>query len=126
MKIKIIRTIIILLLFGTFVLIFNFSNQDAKKSSGISKKVSKTVVNIVNKNDSEKTKIQKTKKTEPVIRKLAHFSIYMVVGFLMMGLMHTYKFKTKNKIIISLSVGFIYACSDEIHQLFISRKKRRI
>lgn len=123
MKINIIRTIIILLLLGTLTVIFNFSNQDAEKSSSVSREFSKTVVNIVNKKDSKQIKEQKIKKTEPVIRKLAHFSIYMVVGFLMMCLMYTYKIQTKNKIIISLIVGFVYACSDEIHQLFIARKK---
>ena len=57
---------------------------------------------------------------EPRIRKLAHFSIYTVVGFLLMTLCFTYKISINKKIIISLIIGFIYACSDELHQTFVA------
>ncbi|MBR3002618.1 MAG: VanZ family protein [Clostridia bacterium] len=125
MKINVLRGILIILLFGTFYLIFGFSSQNATESSGISTEVSKTIVEITNKNISEKVKMQKVKDVEPVIRKLAHFSIYTVVGILLMALACTYKISVKNKVIISIIIGFIYACSDEIHQTFVSRKKRR-
>ena len=124
MKINILRTILIILLLGTFNIIFNFSNQDAPKSSSISTEVSKAIINITNKKDSEVNKLIKAKNIEPVIRKLAHFSIYTVVGFLLMALASTYNLSNKKSVIISLIIGFIYACSDEIHQMFISRKKR--
>ena len=119
MKINIIRGILILLLAGTFCLIFGFSNQDAKKSSGISKRVSETIVSITRKNESTEEKNKIVKLIEPRIRKLAHFSIYTLVGFLLMCLCFTYKISVNKKIIISLILGFIYACSDEIHQTFV-------
>ena len=59
------------------------------------------------------------KKVEHVVRKLAHFSIYTVIGFLLMSLMSTYKIKQKNRICISAIIGLLYAISDEIHQAFI-------
>ena len=125
MKINIIRSILVILLFGTFYLIFGFSSQNATESSGVSKQVSKTIVEITNKNISEEKKIKKVENIEPGIRKLAHFSIYTVVGFLLMSLAYTYKIDFKKKVVISVVVGFVYACSDEIHQTFVSRKKRR-
>lgn len=119
MKLNIIRGILIILLAGTFFLIFGFSSQNAEKSSGISKKVSETIVEITNKDKPIQEKNILIKYIEPRIRKLAHFSIYTVVGFLLMTLCFTYKISINKKIIISLIIGFIYACSDEIHQTFV-------
>lgn len=119
MKLNIIRSIIILLLFGTFFLIFGFSNQNAEESSSLSRKVSEVIVNIFNKNISQEQKIQMIDNMQHIVRKLAHFSIYTLVGFLLMLLMLTYKISIEKRFIISMILGFIYACSDEIHQLFI-------
>ncbi len=119
MKLNIIRGILIILLAGTFYIIFGFSSQNATQSSGISKKVSETIVEITNKNKPTQEKNEIIKFLEPRIRKLAHFSIYTVVGFLLMTLCFTYKISINKKIIISLIFGFIYACSDELHQTFV-------
>lgn len=120
MKLNIIRGILIILLAGTFYIIFGFSSQNATQSSGISKKVSETIVEITNKNKPIQEKNKIVKFLEPRIRKLAHFSIYTVVGFLLMTLCFTYKISINKKIIISLIIGFIYACSDELHQTFVA------
>ena len=125
MKINILRGVLILLLLCTFWLIFNFSSQDSKKSSSVSKEVSKNIVNTFHKKDSENSKAQRIKQLEPIIRKCAHFSIYMVVGILLICLFNTYNLDNKKKIIICITIGFAYACSDEIHQMFVSRQKRR-
>ena len=119
MKLNIIRGVLILLLMGTFYIIFGFSSQNAEESSGISKKVSETIVEITNKEKPTQEKNTMVKYLEPRIRKLAHFSIYTVVGFLLMNLCFTYKISINKKIIISLILGFIYACSDELHQTFV-------
>ena len=37
-----------------------------------------------------------------------------------MNLFFTYKISINKKIIISLILGFVYACSDEIHQTFVA------
>jgi len=120
MKLNIIRGILIVLLTGTFYIIFGFSSQNATQSSGISKKVSETIVEITNKDKPTQEKNKIVKFLEPRIRKLAHFSIYTVVGFLLMTLCFTYKISINKKIIISLIIGFIYACSDELHQTFVA------
>ena len=119
MKLNIIRGILILMLAGIFYIIFGFSSQNAEESSGISKKVSESIVEITNKDKPIQEKNKIVKFLEPRIRKLAHFSIYTVVGFLLMSLCFTYKISINKKIIISLILGFIYACSDELHQTFV-------
>lgn len=120
MKLNIIRTILIILLLGTFYIIFGFSSQTGEDSGKISTKISKFIINIVNKEKiNDETTVHAV---EVVVRKLAHFSIYMVVGCLLMGLCCTYNLTTKQKFMISVIIGFLYACSDEIHQLFVSER----
>ena len=108
MKINIIRGILILLLAGTFFLIFGFSSQNATESSGISKKVSEAIVEITNKNDTVQEKNKIVKMLEPIIRKLAHFSIYTVVGFLLMTLCFTYKIDINKAFLLEFALVILY------------------
>ena len=55
----------------------------------------------------------------PIIRKLAHFSIYALVGVWIMAFMSTFDIKLYKKWIISMLVGVLYAASDEFHQSFV-------
>ena len=127
-KTNIKRAILIILLILTFFQIFRFSNQNGEKSSGISRKITTAVTKNVKKTQElDKNKQEEVLgKIEKVIRKLAHFSIYMVVGILMMLLMNTYKIKQFDRIAISLITGIVYASSDEIHQFFIPGRSAMI
>lgn len=124
--INLIRFVIIILLIGTFCIIFGFSNQNGQESTKMSSRFSRKVIDVTSKNISKEEKTKKTFRIEPIVRKLAHFSIYLIVGILLMGLSCTYKLNVKNKFIICLLIGFIYACSDEIHQLFINERSGQI
>lgn len=118
---NIIRVILIVLLIATFVRIFCFSSQDGEESSAVSRKVTTAVIQNVKKiQDLEyKERELALDKIETVIRKLAHFSIYTLVGILMMALMSTYDISKRKQIIVSILVGMMYASSDEIHQYFV-------
>ena len=118
---NIIRVILIVLLIATFVRIFCFSSQDGEKSSSVSRKVTTAVTQNVKKiQDMDSKERELTlNKIEHVIRKIAHFSIYTLVGILMMALMSTYDISKNKQILVSILVGIIYATSDEIHQYFI-------
>ena len=121
MKLNIIRGILITALIAIFVTIFGFSNQNAETSSGLSQKVANFVVEIVPsiKNMPEQEKEKVVDRIESVVRKIAHYSIYTLVGILLMSLMSTYKIKELDRIAVSLIVGVIYASTDEIHQVFV-------
>ena len=82
MKINILRTILVLLLIGTFAIIFGFSSQNGEKSGSISEKVTKWIINTnpFTKNLSDEEKQIEVEKMHTIVRKLAHFSIYTVVG----------------------------------------------
>ena len=121
MKLNIIRGILITALIAIFVTIFGFSNQNSETSAGLSQKVTNFVVEFVPsiKNMPEKEKEQAEYIIEKVIRKIAHYSIYTLVGILLMALMSTYKIKELDRIAISMIIGVIYAATDEIHQAFV-------
>lgn len=121
MKKNILRIILILLLLGTFYIIFGFSSQDGEKSGSISRRITEKIATLIpqiqKENEIEKENIMNT--MESIIRKMAHFSIYTAVGLLLMSLVSTYNIKEKNRLIITLITGIIYASSDEIHQSFV-------
>ena len=54
-----------------------------------------------------------------VVRKLAHFLEYMILGFLIINLLRQ-DFKLKYIVLIAISGVFLYACTDEFHQLFVA------
>ena len=124
MKINILRGFLIALLIIQMWIIFGFSGQDGETSGTISRRITETITknikSIQNLEEAEKEKV--LKKIEHFIRKLAHFSLYTVVGFLLMSLLSTYRIKQKYRIYISLGIGLMYAISDEIHQSFIPER----
>lgn len=128
MKKNILRAILMLLLLSTFFIIFGFSSQDGEKSGNISKKITEEIITripqIQEKEQNEREAI--TLRIEKVIRKIAHFSIYTAVGLLLMALLSTFEMKEKNRIIMSLIIGIIYASSDEIHQSFVPERSPMI
>ena len=120
MKIKIFRIIVLLLLIGTFFIIFRFSSQNGTQSKGISTKVTEAILEKSSKyNQLDKKKKKKVfNRANAVIRKIAHFSIYTLVGLLLMGIMTRTKLKDKRRILITVVIGIIYATLDEFHQSF--------
>lgn len=55
----------------------------------------------------------------PVIRKVAHFSVYMLLGFLTMCTCETFKWQRVYKFDFSTMFAFVFACSDELHQRLV-------
>ena len=128
MKVNILRIILILLLLCTFFIIFGFSSQDGETSGGLSRNITNKILQLSSKynNLEQEEKDQVSDRTEKIIRKIAHFSIYTLVGLLLMGLLSTYKIKENWRIMVSVLLGVIYAISDEIHQGFTPGRSPRI
>lgn len=108
-KTKIVRTILVIIIFIWAYLVFTFSSQDGNDSSGLSRRVveffikDQAIVDIV----------------EPYVRKVAHFSEYAIGGALFICLFSTYEWSDKRKITTGIFVGVWYAALDEIHQLMV-------
>ena len=115
------RMLFLMMLVIAFYIIFNFSAQDGQSSGLISRNLTEFIVEIISKLKTIdfELKLQYIEKLHPIIRKLAHFSIYTFVGFSIMGFMCTFDVRNIFKVIISFDVGVTYAISDEVHQYFI-------
>ncbi len=125
MKVKILRIVLIISLLGIFYIIFGFSSQNGEKSSGLSKKVTEIIVEKILKTSKEENQ-NIMNSLEVIIRKLAHFSIYTILGLLLMGLISTYNIEEKKRIYITMIIGILYASSDEIHQSFIPGRSAQV
>lgn len=129
MKITLQRGIWFVLIIINCIAIFQFSNQNAQISGNTSGKVVDWIADIIPSiktlDEEEKTRV-KEEIMQPIIRKLAHFSIYALLGFLIMGLTCTYKGTFYQKVLFSVLLSCCYAISDEIHQLFISGRSGQI
>lgn len=54
-----------------------------------------------------------------IVRKVAHFTEYMILAYLVFNVLEFYCESKKKVIIYSILFVFIYASSDEIHQYFV-------
>jgi VanZ family protein len=57
-----------------------------------------------------------------VVRKCAHFLEYMILALLTSNALKLY-FNMRKVFILTIIIVFFYACSDEIHQLFVSGRE---
>lgn len=117
----IIRIILIILILINCITIFKFSSEKSDKSDVTSGRVIQSIINLNpktrNLNDEEKEKV-KEQIVVPV-RKTAHFTIYTSLGVLSFLYLKTFEIEDKKRILGSLLFSFLYACTDEIHQLFV-------
>ena len=110
-------------------LIFSFSNQKDVDSSKVSDGfIDRTVVKIYkifNENITKEKENEIIEKYTYPIRKLAHYTLYCILGILSFLVVKDYSIN-KKLIIYSLLICFLYACSDEFHQLFIIGRRARV
>jgi len=108
--------------------IFAFSNQNAEVSENISDGFTSKVVDVVasvKKDESIKeNKKEIIEDSRFFIRKTAHFSLYLILGILIY--LNVKDVKKINPIIISLIFCILYACSDEMHQMFINERTAKV
>ena len=120
-KIIVLRIVFIMLLVITFMIIFIFSSQNGEELATVSKGLLYDLIKLLFR-DGE-LKESKIIIYEAILRKVAHFSIYTSVGIWSMASLETFFIEENNnkrRFIISLIIGFLYACSDEIHQSFLT------
>lgn len=114
---KVIKIILVLL---WMVMIFLLSNEEAvkssKKSDGL---IIKSVELFTGKSLSVQEKEKVLKHLVFPVRKCAHLSLYLILGILVISLLREYMVINTKLVLLSLLICFLYACSDEIHQLFV-------
>lgn len=122
-KIMIKRIILLILIAIWMITVFSFSDQNAEKSSKTSSTVTKQVVEILNKGIPEEEKEKKVEEYQPIIRKIAHITLYTIGGILVFLYANTYKIALTKKVIYAIIFCVIYAITDEIHQSFVPRQR---
>lgn len=119
------KVIKILLIIIWMILIYSFSNQNGIASSNMSGGIVDTIIELL-----EKLGIVFNDKMVDVfgflIRKIAHFTLYFILGILWLWLLKDYSISFKLQVIYTIIFCVLYACSDEIHQLFVSGRDGKI
>ena len=122
------QIISLILIIIWMITVFMFSNQNGDESQKTSNTVTKVIVRILtfNQEITEEQELKSIEDLDFVIRKLAHYSIYLLGGILIWGYINTFDIATKKKIIISIIIGVAYAAFDELHQYFIANRSANI
>lgn len=117
----IIRYMLIIYIIMLCYNIYKFSSEPGGKSTQTSEGITEIFLDVFanGKEMSEPEKTQKIHNLEVPVRKSAHFSLYMNLGILTMCCALTFKWCKAYKFDISEAFVFLYACSDEFHQLFV-------
>ena len=121
------KTISFIVLILWMIVIFSFSSADANKSTGTSDKVITTMIEIKDKITNNETPNNEkeiiVKNSSFYIRKIAHLTEYLILGFLMFNLLKQY---SVTNIYYAIGLSILYSCTDEFHQLFISGRSGSI
>ena len=105
------------------ILIFSLSAQPATQSDGLSKKVTEVVIRKVGKlvplDVEGDTTVDLVSKFNHIVRKFAHFFVYLVLGILTMNALSQSGKRGAKAFAICIIFCVLYAASDELHQLFV-------
>jgi VanZ family protein len=61
-----------------------------------------------------------------LVRKAAHISAYFVLGVLIYNLLKEYHLRIKHLVLASIALAMLYACTDELHQMFVPGRSGEI
>lgn len=105
------------------VLIFALSSENAAESSETSGNLIDRVTSVIYPKFKELSEVEQEKivsSLQNTVRKSAHFSVYCLMGILSFLTFISYEnIKFPIRVGISALICFVYALSDEIHQIFI-------
>lgn len=107
--------------------IFIFSMDTGDESDSKSSRVTRLILSIVIKGFDDMSESEKEALIEKhsfIVRKLAHFSEYAALGFMVFGSFYTSNLTINKKrgvmVILSWLLSTIYASTDELHQMFVA------
>ena len=117
------------------IVIFNFSGMDYYESNRLSgyattKIIESTATNRPNTNQNinkeidnqEEVAVQKQNKIKSLhyyVRKGAHASIYFVLAILIVIALYISGLRDIRAYLVAILICFLYACTDEFHQVFV-------
>lgn len=116
----------IILIIIWMAVVFSFSSENGGKSTSTSREVTNIIVDRVVPNKTREEKDEIVINVDKVTRKLAHYTLYTIGGFLIINYIYTWDKPTKNKIVCSILCGAIYAATDELHQYFVGGRSAQV
>ena len=114
----------IILLILWMGLIFSFSNQTG--TSSLSTKVLTHIAITIDKDMTDEEIDEFVDKYSFIIRKVAHLTIYFILGILAYINLKEYMKVTPALVIYSIIFCLVYASTDEIHQLLVNGRSGNI
>lgn len=132
MEISCVRTFFSVLSFIWMLVIFLYSAQPAIESVETSSKYAHFVCeHILPWYDDLGVEEQEIclQNTDHIIRKIAHFAEYAILGFLVSGIFITKEIRGRKRvglIIVSWFISTFYAATDEYHQLFVPGRSGQV
>ena len=121
-KVYIDRIVSVVLLLTWMVFIFVLSNENAGTSANTSGQIIKKIAQAVDRNFTTLPPAQQhsiIENWQSFVRTMAHFTEYIVLGFLAANTVRAFKIKGRLAYGLPVLFGLVYAVSDEIHQIFI-------
>lgn len=124
---KKIRAVSFVITIFIMALIFFFSSQNSDKSTEVSDGITIKIVETVSPGLPQEKKAKAAEDLRVYVRKTAHFTLFASLGAAAFATIKA-NGKTNNKRAAAqaLAIAVLYACSDEIHQIFISGRTAMI
>lgn len=123
MRLTLPRAVLWLCTLAVMAGIFAFSTQDGPESSAVSDRVAELVIDLI---DPDFDSLPETQQqsvfsfVKKLVRKGAHFSEFALLGFFVRLLAGSYGLHHPTR--RSWLAGTLYACTDELHQLFVASR----
>lgn len=103
--------------------IFAFSAQDGPESTSASNAVAEFVIQVIDPDFESLPEAERASVfafVKKLVRKGAHFSEFAALGFFIRLLVGSYALRRPTR--LSWLAGTLYACTDELHQLFVASR----
>lgn len=121
MRRKIIKGMLVIV---CMFIIFLFSSDTSAQSTAKSEGVILEVTSIFGLSSEQKQTIIDIAFVP--VRKSAHFFIYFVLGITLISFLREFSIPLRRILLLSIFLAFLYACSDEVHQLFVVGRSGQI
>ncbi|MGI6514711.1 MAG: VanZ family protein [Syntrophomonadaceae bacterium] len=109
------------------MLIFFLSAQSAAESSGLSSKVTELMLGLINKVvPAFSSGLVDYAYLNHVVRKLAHFLLYLVLGLLSARALRKNGITGGKQLVLAVIFCALYAVTDELHQMFVPGRSGQI
>ena len=116
------RIIFALLVLGIMATVFLFSSQSGSESNYVSQGVLEHILNFFH-IQADPLKLDRY---NLVLRKIAHFSLYFLLGSGAMGFLLTTPLKKRYCIILSILFCVLFAATDEYHQFLLGTRNGNV